>query len=709
MKTVRRRILELALGGLTLALVPSSVVKAEEPPVFSGSTEVISVEVPLQVTVSGVPARGLKAEDFAVYEGRKRLRIAGFEAVDLAAGESVLVPLPAAARRHFLFLFDLGFTEPKAILKARTAARDLLSSLYPSDLVAVATYRAALGPQLVLGFTSDRKQVATALESLGLPELLDRSPDPLRLAVGTIKKVLNAPSAPRVMPQTEPEGFDRELLDALESAEGESTRTDRAVDQGRISAFTYSLSTFARLLGEVEGRKYLVLFSEGFDTSLIAGTSDLAKQEELQQSVLSGESWRVDSELRFGTTEAGNEIERMLESLRRADCVVQAVDVAGLRSQDEEREPRRGDRDSLLWMARATGGELYESFNDLSQALQRMNTRTSYSYVLSVEPEPLAADGAYHKLRVELKAPLRGAQLTARQGFYAPKPYAERDPLERLLQTANMVMSGEESEDIDLAVLAIPTRSGREKSYVSLMLEAAGATLLRGKQPPSLPIEIYAYALDGSGAVHDFVSETLRFDLGKAEPVLRRGGLKFVAHLELLPGDFSLRVLVRNGATGLYGLRVLPLHVPPFGETTAELLPPLFADPGNRWLLAHEEPRGEQLEPPFPDTPAARPELLAGGAVRFVVAGYGLGKGPWKGSAELLKADGARAGVARLQLTKPMIDASGPDRSLATLVVPDLPAGRYDLRLTWTGSDGTSRGSTVPITLRGAKRGNTPP
>lgn len=713
-------------AGLRLALlvVPAALALAGSPrggqtPSFSGSTDVLSVEIPIQVTVAGEPARGLQAGDFEVYEGRKRLKVSGFEAVDFGSpgsAEGASRAIPAAARRHFLFLFDLTFAEPKSVYRARVAARDLLPTLHPSDLVAVATYRATVGPQLVLGFTSDRSQVETALETLGFPELLDRTRDPLRLAVGAIKHDLRGPgTGPGMREASIAPAFEREILDALQGVQVESIRTDRALAQGRVSAFASTLATFARLLGEVEGRKYVILMSEGFDASLIAGTTDSSAIGDLQQMVLEGQTWRVDSDSRFGLTEAGNEVERMLEELRRADCVVQSVDIGGLRGQGEEGVPALGDRDSLFLLARGTGGELYESFNDLGAALKRLNARTGVTYLLSVEPEKLAADGAYHRLRVELKTPVRGAVISARQGFYAPRPYAERDPLERLLQTANLVMSGEESREIDLSVLALPANGGGAgdaaggKSHVSLLIEVDGATLLRGNQPSNLPIEIYAYALDGSGAVHDFLTETLRFDLGKGEPVLRSGGLKFAGHLELLPGEFSLRVLVRNGATGLYGLRAVPVRVPSFAPPVATLLPPLFPDPRNRWLLAREEPRGEMRETPLPYTPAARPELAAGAPVRFVVAGYGLGRGPWRGEADLLGADGAKAGSGRLQLASPVVGEGGADRAAATLTLPELPAGSYDLRLTLTPGAGSRLVSVIPILLRGRAPGGPPP
>ena len=39
----------------------------------------------------------------------------------------------------------------------------------------------ANGPKLLLGFTPDRRQAEVAIDTLGAPQLVDRSPDPLGL------------------------------------------------------------------------------------------------------------------------------------------------------------------------------------------------------------------------------------------------------------------------------------------------------------------------------------------------------------------------------------------------------------------------------------------------------------------------------------------------------------------------------------------------
>src|SRR5436305_14968479 len=153
----------LGAAGLALAMLPAPAAAQT----FSGSTEVVEVEVPVQVVRDGQPVRGLTAADFELYEGRQKLADTGFHEIYLAS-PAARGGVPPAGRRQLLLLFDLAFSNPKAVVAAREAARALvLKGVRPGDLVGVATYSTAHGSQILLGLTSDRTQVDTALAALG--------------------------------------------------------------------------------------------------------------------------------------------------------------------------------------------------------------------------------------------------------------------------------------------------------------------------------------------------------------------------------------------------------------------------------------------------------------------------------------------------------------------------------------------------------------
>jgi len=657
----------------------------------------------------GEPVRGLAAEDFEVWEGRRKLAVTGFDVLDLSAGAPVrAAAVPSAARRHFLLLFDLAFSEPAAVLRARRAAAGLLAQLHPTDLVAVATYSAARGPQLVLGFTSDRRQLDGALATLGLPDLIVRPVDPLRLVLQEVLGAENAAGGRPLARDPLAEVTDVAVQQRLEAVTEAVARADRTAQKNHVEAFTRALSELARQIAVVEGRKYLVFLSEGFDSALLEGNADPQRQEEMREDILHGDSWRFSSEERYGLTETGNDVERMLEQFRRADCLIQAVDIGGLRAGADQGAPRLGGRDSLLMMARGTGGDLYENLNDLGAAMGRMLKRTSVTYVLAVEPDRLPPEDDYHRLRVELRKPLSGARITHRPGYYLPKPYAEQDSLAKLLEAANQVMSGEESEAIPTAVLAAPVRSEGEKAYVPVLIEAGGAGLLAGPQPAVLPVEIYVYALDELGAVHDFFTQTVGLDVAKAGAPLRQGGFKFFGHLDLLAGDYSLRVLVRNGASGATGLRVVPVHVPAFAGGEPALLPPLFPEPPGRWLMVREEARGEAEAPAYPFllrsapfVPASRPVLTPRRETLMVLTGYNLGAGAWKAQVRVSTVDGREVPGGSVEVLDRR-GTAGADRAIASWWPPDLPPGEYVLRVTVTGTSAAAS-SSLRFIIEGRK------
>jgi VWFA-related protein len=682
---------------------------------FTESTQVVVVEVPVQVVRDGQPVKGLTADNFEVFDGRKKMPITGFEVLDLttttaaatpqAAGQE---PVPDTARRHFLILFDLAFSDPKAIFQARKAAHEMVDALHPTDLVAVATY-GNRGPQIALGFTTDRRQIAAAIDTLGLPELSDRTPDPLRLLVADVKTLEDKPQGLPAMKEAKAAKQDA-VIENMEKLYSESQRADNSAQKARIAAFTQSIGSLARMMDAVDGRKYVVFLSEGFDSSLTQGTHDTNEQSEMSADSASGVLQDVDNDARFGDTKSLNQVEKMIEEFRRANCVVQAVDIGGLRAAgtiEGNLSRGQGGKDSLLQIAKGTGGELFENTNNLAGAMQDMLKRTSVTYVLAFQPDALKWDGNYHRIKVELKGQPRGARLVHRPGYYAPKPYTAQHPMEKMMDAASMLTSGEESGNVKMSVLAAPFKVAGDKAYVPVVLEVDGPSLLADTQGTALPAEVYIYAMDTGGAVHDFVAQTLGLDVSKAGAQLRQSGLKFFGHVDLYPGDYTIRVMVRNGATGASALRVVPVRVPAFAEAGPFLLPPFFPEPGNKWLMAREAPRegtAQNVPYPFmqdqqPYIPASKPVLTPGQDAPLSLVAYNLGSGDVKAQAKVLSMDGKDMGAGDLKLLGS--ESGSPSRLKASFRPPALQPGDYRLQVTLVDPSGATHSSTTAFSVGG--------
>jgi VWFA-related protein len=700
------------------------------------STQVTLVEIPVQVVRDGEPVRGLQASDFEIVEGRQPHPITGFDMVDLAAPENRLLSadIPAAAKRHFLLLFDLANSKPKTIARSRAAVMEsLFKTLTASDLTAVAVYSPFSGLRLVQGFTSDLRQIAKAVADLGMG-LVDRHPAaggaaPAAAAVANALQELNLAaqdmqqSAATMRPGETVSQFVRgEVQAQIATSLIGAMQTELLQDEGRIAQYqhdeisqakstlapyTLAFADLARMMDAVSGRKLVVLFSEGFDSTVLSGDESDENQVSLAHAALSGGAAAIDSDERFGNTGQSNMMEKMLEQFRRSDCVIEAIDISGLRGMDLDANAQHSGESSLALMAKDTGGEVFRNSNDLGRAMDEMAKRTSVTYVLSFQPAGLKADGSYHPIKVRLKDAPRGTHVTYRSGFYAPLPYGQRKPMEKMLAVTDELTGANQAGSIATAILAEPFRTGAEKAYVPVFIEVDGKTLLDGLTGKILPAEIYAYAVDANGSIRDFFNQTLQIDIEKAGPLLRQGGLKYFAHLELPAGKYALRVLLRNGATGAYGKRTVLIEVPAFGPQEAVLLAPLFPEAQGHWAVLRESPHGGLNDTAYPFVvgqqafvPASRPVLPAGQESPLALVGYNLGS-DFKTVAKVQSADGHDLRDCPLRLGA-LVPGSGgnPDVYKAFFSPPqDLAPGNY--RLVVTGSGGAQSAASL-FTIGGA-------
>ncbi|MCP4664216.1 MAG: VWA domain-containing protein, partial [bacterium] len=487
--------------------------------------------------------------------------------------------LPIAGRRHFLLLFDLSFTRNRSLSLATRAARELVhSGLHPTDLVGVAVFGVTSGAEVLLGFTPDRRQVDKTLDTLD--RLLDRdlppppetrSPsavDTLRLIALTYRDLVvqfGRTAGVEVSPAWEAlewgvfDGLGGgPMAETLFEMDGDQRQGIRERRRSAVYQLASSLGELAKLTSGIDGRKFLVYFSEGFDSSLM--------YEE-------------------GGARTLRTIREMIDQIRRAGWTVQSVDPSGLREDERPFD----NVESLLSVAKDTGGELYQNFNDLGSAMEGMLEKTSVTYLLSFHAADLEADGSYHPLRVELRDGPPGARVLYRPGYYAPKPLAEQEELESVVETAELILSGREGGEIDASALVAPFKGPADGDgvTVAVWIEADGSDLLAEHHGETLEVDVFGYALDGDGEIHDFFSQKMNLDLGQARenppfvPLrgnLEQGGLKFYGELDLRPGRYDLRVLVRAAETGRYALRIVPVSVADLSGSDPVLLPPVFVD-----------------------------------------------------------------------------------------------------------------------------------
>lgn len=589
----------------------------EDSPVFSGEAEAVLVEVPVEVLVGGQPLEGLRAEDFEVFDNGRRQRILGLDAVDRRHSRYDS-ELPVVARRHFLLLFDLSFTSPAAVARAREAAlRTVETQLDPSDLVGVATFRLQEGVRLLLGFSPDRRQVRVTLDALEKKTSIPLRPDPLNLYLGQPVLAGGVQAALRPEPAAPREEAYAHLQHLIDRESAARSRRD-------VALLSESLASLARLMRGAAGRKHLVFFSEGFATGLLHG-SEGADRESLDRAILEGNLAQVDSDAMFGSRATVDLLGRLTEEMRRADCSLHTVDTSPLgQSQGKE---------GLFLLARDTGAVFFENFNQLGEAFERLLQRTQLTYVLTYRPEDRKGDGSYRKLKVKLageREKVKDARLSYRPGYYDDE-VASFAKEERRLLLADRLLDRRPGP-IRTRVHAMPTGDlVHGKRFVPVVVEVGGpsflgeaaaaggsaATAPDASRQVILDAQVFVYALTEDGGIADFFSQAIPFDLARHGPALQRRGFKLFAPLLLPTGRFTLKALVRNGERGHIGVASKNLQVAK--KATALRVPPSLVDP--EWLLVRadrsdlddlgpgrdtlEVLRKAQFRPPASETAAA--------------------------------------------------------------------------------------------------------
>ena len=668
---------------------------------FTDITDVLLVEVPVQVLVKGEPVTGLTASNFELWDEKKKQKIITVDVVDLRqidTGrfqiEDQAQPIPGAARRHFLLLFDLSFSDPVAVTRAREGALRLVrESLHPADLVGVATWAESAGVKMVLNFTSDRNEARKAIDTLGVADPIDRPRDPLRLAREELAREASGESAAGLFSGL---SATQVLLTSLSDMQGMTTRVGLEQKQGQIFSMMDGMRRLAGWLQSVPGRVQVVLLSAGFDSTVLMGVSqdDQARRAELARAVEDGQYWKVSPEERYGNQIALFGVTQALEEFRRADAVIQAVDIGGLRTDTSvTAETSTGvseaaiRQEGLFLMANETGGELYRNYNDLGEAMGELLDRTSVTYVLTFQPDQIALDGSYHQLKVKVKGGPKGSQVMHRVGYYEPVPYSAAGGEQRRIRNASLILGDYEGGTIEAQSLAVPLPSGGERTPVVVLLEIDGPSLTRGATPlTTLPVEVYAYALDKEGRIRDHFAQAMGLDLDRSGPLLLSRGLKFWGELELAGGDYILRILVRNSQVGSIHAESLALSVPG-GVEDPTLLPPLFPDTPGSWMFGRVQKRSRSIPPNHfsctgePVLPALRPTLQSDSVNELCLIVYGWASEQFTATAELREPSGSAVGTVEVKIAGHEMAADEAFQLLAQVSPNGVPPGVYDLHV----------------------------
>jgi VWFA-related protein len=602
---------------LVIVLLAGPVLAGQ--PAVPPSSETVNIhliEVPVTVIDgNGEPVRGLTEKNFTILDEGEPRPIVSFDVVDFASPESVsaISPLNPVARRSFLILFDLGYGRPNSLQRAQKAARDFVQqALGPRDLAAVATVDFDGRYRLLTSFTSDRALIASAIDE---PSSF-HGKDPLGISNQTL-----AFSSRR-----EPEGMTnlgmnpmtpREISGKAAMAtqnEMEMSRNTAWVNEQlsrqRVERHVDALAEIARTLESAIGRKQVVLLSEGVPAKILTGRDarDVAEMNRQADRIVHGlwytkdaEAADADQDQRFGSASTLSLVDRMKEFFRRSDVVLHAIDIQGNRMQQTVAEGSTiNSNEGLATLARATGGTMFENANSVGENFKRLLHQQEVVYVLAFQTSE--SDRKFHSLKVKLNAAPRGSRAEYREGYYPGMAAAPAT-----LTDSQIIMNDIAQNGVRIASFAAAVPHG-DRADVPVVVEIDGSDLVSAA-PLNATARIAVYAFDESGVVRDRLYDTLTFDPAKVT-----GGIKYFGTLNLGPGTYAVKTLLRIASSGRRGYARANVRVPKSGDFG--LVPFVVDEHPEQWVMVRGEAHGQEAYPFHIDgeplVPAVLPHIRQG-------------------------------------------------------------------------------------------------
>jgi VWFA-related protein len=547
-------VLTLAVAVFSQTPSPTPSPKASDE-VVRISTNLVQVDVTV-TDKSGKIVRGLKPEDFEIYENGQREPISNFSFINnaretTAAPEKtsekqqvVLPPTPIrpeqVRRTIALVVDDLSLSFESTYYARRALKKFVDEQMQDGDLVAI--IRTGGGVGALQQFTTDKRQLYAAIEKVRWNP------------VGTGNVSAFAPMEAKVDlgPTPTPQPGER-------TAEG----IQKEQDSFRASIFATgtlgAINYVVRGMQELPGRKSVMLISDGF--KLYEDDAEGFK-----------ESGRVLQALR-----------QLVDAANRASVVIYTMDARGLvytgltaadntsgRSSDDvekELSDRRDQlfdtQDGLHYLAKQTGGLSIINSNDLSGGIRKILDDQSY-YLIGYVPESDTFDpklNRFNKLIVKVKQP--GLTVRYRSGFFGISDDKNKALAEAAGPTGrNKLFSALTSP---FAVGQIPLRmnalfnTGQDGIvYVRTLLHIDISQIKFQEQPDKsekADIEILVVAYGDNGQIIDQSGKafSLSFPRDVYEKFLREGLVNIYTFPVKKPGAYQLRLAIRDTATDKVG------------------------------------------------------------------------------------------------------------------------------------------------------------
>jgi len=557
--------------------------------------KVTRVEVSaLVVDGEGKPVRDLKAGDFEIYDGGRKQEIQSFAAYTYHGGSIPLdtVDSPSdpnnatalvtnawsSSSRVIGLLIDDLHIDARRTEKARDAARHLIASLAPSDLLYVGL--TSTPGIATAGFIRDRRRALEIVDAFGGLRL----PDP------TLEM--------RQTPQT----FSNPLLQGTRTPGLAASEQQRAM---RLEDAYEAIGRIANAVRDVSGRrKSLVFLTEG---SSVGGsiTSSGSLSADTTGAMLDALAAASVADLAvYPMNPAGLDLptDRLIEGFTRQVDTASEGNTRGFGGREIAAEDLSNvitqfiqSKNQLRDLAALTGGVSLVDTNDLTAAVDRVLRDASDYYVITYEPDKEVKGTRVRPIEVRVTRP--GVKAYTRKGYMPPPADPEMQKVPSNLSPAmRTLLSGMVPVDaLPMVVQMIAIGEQKGKVRYAVVTETAGGPLVDGLEGDRVGIEQAILSMDINGKMANATQKRAELKVGPAQvQMLGELGVRTIWCIDLPPGAHQIRVATVHQQSGRGGSMYLDVTVEGGKAFDADALlslsqspkPTAFVDPEAKKLMA---------------------------------------------------------------------------------------------------------------------------
>lgn len=429
-----------------------------------------------------------------------------------------------------------------------------------------------------------------------------------------------------------------------------------------------------------EGRKTLILLSEGFNATLppqmrtneAAGVLGRGGASTLGADPFAGDNNPLEDRAQFSASlDLNREMQDVWDACNRNNTAIYSVDPRGLAagafditqniSQTTSQSYLNASLDTLRSLSENTDGRAIVNRNDLAAGMKQI-VRDSSAYYLVGYTTTSATDGKFHEIKVKVKRP--GVQVRSRKGYWA---YTAED--------ARRALAGPKPgppTEVTRALAAITPMTNRR--YIRTWIgtdraqdDRTRVTILWEPLPPApgvkrdMPRRVTVLATSPAG---DIVYR------GRVPSELAAPGNGGITRFDAPPGKLDLKLTIEGDGTGTLDSEERELVVPDLTAPEVELSTPKV------WF-ARNAREFNALASGTPPAPTATRDFSRTDRLLVRVDAYAPGEKPATVTAQLLNQQGAKMSDVAVAPPNDTVASSSIDLPLANLA-----AGEYLLEIT---------------------------